>query len=110
MNRRWPYALVVAACVLPRAIALVHERGAIIGSYVEKSDQLAQMYLANGTFGYVPGEPSASTQPLYGWFLIAVYWIAGRHWWSVGGAQIAVAAATAICAVPSDHQCRQAIQ
>jgi 4-amino-4-deoxy-L-arabinose transferase-like glycosyltransferase len=96
VNRRWPYALVVAACVLPRAIALVHERGAIIGSYVEKSDQLAQMYLANGTFGYVPGEPSASTQPLYGWFLIVVYWIAGRHWWSLGTAQIAVAAATAL--------------
>src|SRR5260370_24324854 len=54
------------------------------------------MYLKTGTFGYVPGEPSASTQPLYGWFLIAVYWIAGRHWWSVGTAQIAVAAATSL--------------
>ena len=80
---------------LPRA-ALAHERGAILASYVEKSDVLAQVFLQTGTFGYVPGEPSASTQPLYGWFLIAVYWIAGRHWWSLGTAQIAVAVGTAL--------------
>jgi 4-amino-4-deoxy-L-arabinose transferase-like glycosyltransferase len=95
--RRGPaYAIVVAACVLPRAIALVYERGAILGSFVEKSDILARVFIQSGTFGYVPGVPTANTQPLYGWFLIPIYWIAGRHWWSVGTVQIAVATATAI--------------
>src|SRR5207302_251099 len=50
----------------------------------------------SGTFGFVPGEPSAWTQPLYAWFLIPIYWIFGRAWWSVGFAQIAVAAVTAL--------------
>ncbi len=96
MKRLPAYAIVVAACVLPRAIALGYERGAILASYVEKSDILARVFIHSGTFGYIPGVPSASTQPLYGWFLIPIYWIAGPHWWSVGTAQIAVAAATAI--------------
>jgi 4-amino-4-deoxy-L-arabinose transferase-like glycosyltransferase len=96
VTRPRAYALLAAACVLPRAVALVHERGAILGTYVEKSDILARIFLHTGTFGYVPGEPTANTQPLYGWFLIAVYWIAGRHWWSLGTAQIAIALATAL--------------
>jgi 4-amino-4-deoxy-L-arabinose transferase-like glycosyltransferase len=96
MRRRWAYALVVAACVVPRLAALLYARGSILSSFVEKSDTLAQIYLKYGTFGYVPGQPSASTQPLYGWFLIVVYWIGGRHWWSLGTAQILVAAATAL--------------
>src|SRR5207302_4924261 len=50
----------------------------------------------SGTFGFVPGEPSAWTQPLYAWFLIPIYWIFGRAWWSVGFAQIAVAVLTAL--------------
>ena len=50
----------------------------------------------SGTFGFLPGEPSASTQPLYAWFLIAVYWVAGRHWWSLGTAQMLIAVATAL--------------
>jgi len=62
----------------------------------EKSNLLALMYLRNGTFGYVPGHPSAYTQPLYGWFLIPIFWIGGFHWWSVGTVQIAVAVATSI--------------
>jgi 4-amino-4-deoxy-L-arabinose transferase-like glycosyltransferase len=90
------YAIVVAACVLPRAIALAHERGAILGSYVEKSDILAQVFVKSSTFGYIPGVPTANTQPLYGWFLIPIYWIAGRHWWAVGTVQVAVAVATAL--------------
>lgn len=96
MRRRHAYGLVAAACLLPRAAVLLHERGAILASSVEKSDILARVFLKSGTFGYVPGIPSASTQPLYGWFLIAVYWIAGRHWWSLGTAQIAVAVGTAL--------------
>jgi hypothetical protein len=96
VKRGWAYALIVTASALPRAAALLHERGAILASYVEKSDILARVYIDSGTFGYVPGVPSASTQPLYAWFLIPVYWIAGRHWSSVGFAQIAVAVATAL--------------
>ena len=89
------YALVVAACALPRLVVLLHERGAIVSAFIEKSTLRARL-LETGTFGYVPGEPSAYTQPLYGWFLIPIYWIAGRHWWSLGLAQIVVAVATAL--------------
>ena len=96
MTRRSSYLLLASVCVLPRALALAHERGAILTSFVEKSDTMAQVFLKSGTFGYVPGMPSASTQPLYGWFLITVYWIAGRNWWSLGTVQIALAAGTAL--------------
>ena len=94
--RRRAYALVAAAAVVPRLVILLVERGDILSSFVEKSDQLARTFVDSGTFGYVPGEPSAATQPLYGWFLIPIYWILGRDWWSVGLVQIAVAAATAV--------------
>jgi 4-amino-4-deoxy-L-arabinose transferase-like glycosyltransferase len=50
----------------------------------------------HGTFGFIPGEPSAYTQPLYGFFLVPIYWIFGRTWWAAGGAQILVATATAL--------------
>ena len=53
------------------------------------------MFVDHGTFGFVPGAPSAYTQPLYAWFLIPVYWILGPHWWWIGLAQIVVAVATA---------------
>jgi hypothetical protein len=89
------YALVVAACALPRLIVLVHERAGILDN-MEKSNNVALVLLKTGTFGYVPGEPTAQTQPLYGWFLWAIYWLAGRHWWSVGTAQLLVAVATAL--------------
>src|SRR5207249_4815591 len=55
----------------------------------------AQTFVHHGTFGFIPGEPSAYTQPLYGFFLVPIYWIFGRSWWSVGCAQILVATATA---------------
>jgi 4-amino-4-deoxy-L-arabinose transferase-like glycosyltransferase len=95
MTRARAYAILIAACALPRVLVLLHERAALL-SDMEKSDLLAQMFLRNGTFGYVPGEPSASTQPLYGWFLIVVYWIFGRHWWSFSSVQIAVAVGTTL--------------
>src|SRR5207248_7535653 len=95
VTRRRAYAVVLAACVLPRLAVLLHERSGILDN-MEKSDALARVLLKTGTFGYVPGEPSANTQPLYGWFLWLVYWLAGKHWWSVGGAQLLVAAATAL--------------
>jgi 4-amino-4-deoxy-L-arabinose transferase-like glycosyltransferase len=95
VTRRRAYAIVIAACAVPRLALLLHERGSILAD-VEKSGFVARVFLDSGTFGYVPGEPSAYTQPLYGWFLIAVYWIAGTHWWSLGPAQILVAIATAL--------------
>jgi 4-amino-4-deoxy-L-arabinose transferase-like glycosyltransferase len=88
--------LVAAAAVLPRLVVLLVERGSILSAYTEKSDEFAQTFVASGTFGFVPGIPSANTQPLYGWFLIPFYWIFGRHWLVVGLAQIAVAAVTAL--------------
>ena len=95
MSRRRAYGVVIAACALPRIVLLLHERSRILAT-LEKSSLLAQMYLKNGTFGYVPGHPSAYTQPLYGWFLIPVFWIGGFNWWSIGTVQIAVAIATSV--------------
>src|SRR5262249_20384347 len=43
----------------------------------------------------VPGHPSAYTQPLYGFFLVPIYWILERSWATVGVAHIVVATATA---------------
>ena len=77
-------------------MVLVAERGSILSAYTEKSDTFAQTYVQSGTFGFIPGVPSASTQPLYGYFLIPFYWIFGRHWLVVGLAQIAVATCTAL--------------
>ena len=91
MTRRSAYPLVVAACAVPRLAVLLHERGAITATFTEKSDTFAQTFVRHGTFGFIPGEPSAYTQPLYGWFLIPIYWIFGHHWESVGIAQIVVA-------------------
>ena len=90
-------ALVVACvAIVPRLVVLAAERGAILASFTEKSDDFARVFVASGTYGFVPGIPSANTQPLYGWFLIPFYWIFGRHWLVVGLAQIAVAACTAL--------------
>jgi len=96
VSRRVPYAAVAAACVVPRLAILFHERDSITASFTEKSDTFAQTFVQHGTFGFFPGEPSAYTQPLYGWFLIPVYWIFGRSWLSVGLAQIALAVVTAL--------------
>jgi len=89
-------ALVVAAAVLPRLLVLLVERGSILTAYTEKSDDFARTFVASGTFGFIPGVPSADTQPLYGYFLIPLYWLFGRQWYVVGLAQIVVAAATAV--------------
>jgi 4-amino-4-deoxy-L-arabinose transferase-like glycosyltransferase len=96
LSRRAAYLLVAAVAAVPRLAVLVHERGDILASFTEKSDRFARAFIDDGTFGFLPGEPSAWTQPLYSFFLIPIYWTAGREWWAVGLAQIAVAAATAI--------------
>ena len=75
---------------------LAYERGRILTAFVEKSDTFAQTLASSGTYGFIPGVPSAYTQPLYGWFLAALYWPLERHWLVVGLAQTLVAAATAL--------------
>jgi 4-amino-4-deoxy-L-arabinose transferase-like glycosyltransferase len=93
-SRRSAYALVALACILPRLALLLYQRGGI-WNYDEKSDIFALTFVHSGTFGFIPGQASAYTQPLYGFFLVPVFWIFGRHWWALGAAQIAVAMLTA---------------
>jgi 4-amino-4-deoxy-L-arabinose transferase-like glycosyltransferase len=88
--------LAALAAAAPRLVVLAFERGNILTAYTEKSDDFAQTFVASGTFGFLPGHPSAYTQPLYGFFLVPLYWILGRHWLVVGLAQTAVAVCTAL--------------
>lgn len=88
--------LVAAAAIVPRLAVLLRERGDILTAFTDKSDDFAQTFVHHGTFGFIPGEPSAYTQPLYGFFLVPIYWIFGRTWWAVGAAQIVVATVTAL--------------
>jgi 4-amino-4-deoxy-L-arabinose transferase-like glycosyltransferase len=96
VTRRSAYAVVLAACVVPRLIVLAHERGAILANNTEKSDSFATTFIHSGTYGFIPGHPSAWTQPAYSFFLIPVYYVFGRNWEAVGLWQIVVAAATAL--------------
>ena len=57
----------------------------------EKSDDIARTFLDTGTFGFIPGLPTAYTQPLYSFFLIPIYALFERSWIVVGSAQILVA-------------------
>lgn len=96
MRRAHAGLLIAAAAALPRLAVLSAERGQILASFTEKSDDLARTLVASGTFGYVPGHPSAYTQPLYGFFLAGIYAVLGRHWLAVGLVQILVACASAV--------------
>jgi hypothetical protein len=93
-SRATAYGIAALACAIPRLAVLLHERMSIITGNTEKSDVFAQVFVAHGTYGFIPGEPSAYTQPLYGWFLIPVYWLFGRTWESVGFFQLALAIVT----------------
>jgi 4-amino-4-deoxy-L-arabinose transferase-like glycosyltransferase len=95
VSRRVAYPAVALVCAIPRLGVLLHERGKITSSFTEKSDTIARMFVDHGTFGFVPGAPSAYTQPLYAWFLIPIDWIFGATWWSIGTAQIVVAVGVA---------------
>jgi 4-amino-4-deoxy-L-arabinose transferase-like glycosyltransferase len=88
--------LVAAAAALPRLVVLGVERGGILEDFVEKSNAFAHTFVASGTFGFVPGVPSGYTQPLYAFFLAALYWPLGDSWLVVGLAQTIVAVATAL--------------
>jgi 4-amino-4-deoxy-L-arabinose transferase-like glycosyltransferase len=94
--RRSHLWLVALAAIVPRVAVLAYERDKILSAFTDKSDDFALTFVHHGTFGLVPGQPSAYTQPLYGFFLVPIYWIFGRHWWSVGLVQIAVATGTAL--------------
>ena len=91
---RHPYVVLAVAAGVPRLGALLYEREEILAAYTDKSDDFALVFLESGTFGFIPGIPSAYTQPLYGFLLIPIYWI-DRSWVTVGAAHIAVAIATA---------------
>ena len=93
--RRLHLWAIAAAAIVPRLVVLLHERNDILTAFTDKSDDFAQTFVKHGTFGFLAGEPSAYTQPLYGFFLVPIYWIFDRRWWAVGSAQILVAAATA---------------
>ena len=93
--RRAHLWLVAAAAIVPRVVVLCYERDKILTAFTDKSDDFALTFVHHGTFGLVPGQPSAYTQPLYGFFLVPIYWIFGREWWSVGFVQILVATGTA---------------
>jgi 4-amino-4-deoxy-L-arabinose transferase-like glycosyltransferase len=95
VTRRGAYAVVAAASLIPRLAVLLHERERILTSS-EKSFVFAQVFVAHGSFGLLPGEPSAYTQPLYGWFLIPLEWIFDGHWLAIGLAQTLVAVAVAV--------------
>ena len=96
MSRRIAYTAVAAACVLPRLAVLLYERGDVLASFTEKSDDFARTFVESGTYGFIPGEPSAYTQPLYGFLLVPFYALDGRNWAVVGLVQIALAVATAL--------------
>ena len=96
MSRGRAYALVAATAAVPRLVVLLAERGDILSKSTDKADDFARTFVSSGTYGFVPGHPSAYTQPLYGFFLVPLYWIFGRHWEVVGIAQTLVAVATAL--------------
>src|SRR5262245_35612231 len=96
MKRSTAAAIVIVVAALPRLVVLVHERDRILQEFVDKSDRFATTLVDHGTFGFLPGVPSAYTQPLYGWFLAGTYLPFGRSWLAVGIAQVVVAVATAL--------------
>jgi hypothetical protein len=97
-RRRPSYLLISLLAALPRLVALVADRGDILLPFTfgEKSDDIARTFVDTGTFGFIPGLPTAYTQPLYSFVLIPLYATVGRSWEVVGGTQILVAVATAV--------------
>jgi len=96
MRRSTAAFFVIVAAAAPRLLVLARERETILEEFVDKSDRFAMTLVEHGTFGFLPGVPSAYTQPLYGWFLAGLYLPFDRSWLAVGLAQIVVAVATAL--------------
>jgi 4-amino-4-deoxy-L-arabinose transferase-like glycosyltransferase len=95
VSRRTAYTIVAAIAAVPRLAVVLHE-GDSIAANAEKSLILATNFAHGRGFGFLPGQPSADTQPLYGWFLIPFEWIFNGHWLAIGLAQIVVAIVTAL--------------
>ena len=76
-------------------VVLLVERDDITSAFVDKGDIFAETFVETGTYGFIPNIPSAYTQPLYGFFLVPLYWVFDRHWLVVGLAHLGVAVATA---------------
>jgi hypothetical protein len=93
-RRSLVYPALGLAVAVPRLVVLLYEGNAILASFAEKSDAFATTFVDTGTYGFAPGVPSASTQPLYGFVLVPLYAVAGRSWQSVGLYQIALAIVT----------------
>jgi 4-amino-4-deoxy-L-arabinose transferase-like glycosyltransferase len=96
VSRGRAYVLLAAIAAAPRLVVLLVERGDILLKSTDKADDFARTFVASGTYGFLANHPSAYTQPLYGFFLVPLYWIFGRHWEVVGVAQIVVAIGTAL--------------
>ena len=96
MTRARAYALIAAASALPRLAVLLVEREDVTSANVDKGDLLALTFIDNGTYGFIPDVPTAYTQPLYGFFLVPLYWAFERHWLVVGLAHVAVGVVTAL--------------
>jgi len=61
---RHTYLAIALVAGLPRLLALLYERDDILAAFTDKSDDFALTFLDSGTFGFIPGIPSAYTQPL----------------------------------------------
>ena len=96
MSRRAALAIVVTAALVPRLLVVAIERDTLLAGLTEKSDRFARTLVASGTYGFLPGRPSAYTQPLYGFFLAGIYWVAGRDWLWIALAQVVLATVTAL--------------
>jgi len=96
VSRRTALLTVALAAALPRLVVVAIERDQLISGLTEKSDRFARTLVASGTFGFIPGVPSAYTQPLYAFFLAPIYWAFGHSWAAVALIQVAVATGTAL--------------
>ncbi len=96
MSRNRALLLVATAAAVPRLVVVAVEREQLVAGLTEKSNRFARTFVESGTFGFIPGRPSANTQPLYGFFLTPFYWIFGQAWWPAIVAQVVVAIATAM--------------
>jgi 4-amino-4-deoxy-L-arabinose transferase-like glycosyltransferase len=106
MRRFTAVTVVVLAAAVPRLAVLFRERETILEEFVDKSDRFATTLVDHGTFGFLPGVPSAYTQPLYGWFLAGIYVPFDRSWLAVGLAQTIVAVLTALIVLEIGTQLR----
>jgi hypothetical protein len=95
VRRRWAYAALALLAAAPRLAVLLHEGSAIVAGPREKSFVFAQVFVQDGTYGFIPGEPSAYTQPLYGWFLVPIWWLFDGNWLAIGLAQVGLAVVVA---------------